>query len=99
MISKLFGKKKKNPAENKDKALQTIQNLDQLEAEMAKEEINLPDAIKEEVFQVPVAKEDIKKEEDALGDFLDVIKEEVFQVPVAKEDIKKEEDALGDFLA
>ena len=29
MISKLFGKKKKNPAENKDKALQTIQNLDQ----------------------------------------------------------------------
>ena len=25
----LFGKKKKNPAENKDKALQTIQNLDQ----------------------------------------------------------------------
>ena len=29
MISKLFGKKKNNPAENKDKALQTIQNLDQ----------------------------------------------------------------------
>ena len=47
-----------------------ISKLDQLEAEMAKEEINLPDAIKEEVFQVPVAKEDIKKEEDALGDFL-----------------------------
>ena len=46
------------------------EELNQLEAEMAKEEVNLPDANKEEVIQEPAAKEDIKKEEDALGDFL-----------------------------
>ena len=46
------------------------EELDQLEAEVAKEEVNLPDANKEKVIQVPAAKEDIKKEEDALGDFL-----------------------------
>lgn len=46
------------------------EELDQLEAEMAKEEVNLPDANKEAVPEEPVAKEDIKKEEDALGDFL-----------------------------
>ena len=46
------------------------EELDQLEAEVAKEEVNLPDANKEKVIQQPPAKEDIKKEEDALGDFL-----------------------------
>ena len=46
------------------------EELNQLEAEMAKEEVNLPDANKEKVIQEPAAKEDIKKEEDALGDFL-----------------------------
>ena len=46
------------------------EELNQLEAEMAKEEVNLPDANKEVVIQEPAAKEDIKKEEDALGDFL-----------------------------
>ena len=46
------------------------EELDQLEAEVAKEEVNLPDANKEKVIQEPAAKEDIKKEEDALGDFL-----------------------------
>ena len=46
------------------------EELDQLEAEMAKEEVNLPDANKEAVIKEPAAKEDIKKEEDALGDFL-----------------------------
>lgn len=46
------------------------EELDQLEAEMAKEEVNLPDANKEAVIEEPAAKEDIKKEEDALGDFL-----------------------------
>ena len=46
------------------------EELNQLEAEVAKEEVNLPDANKEKVIQVPAAKEDIKKEEDALGDFL-----------------------------
>ena len=46
------------------------EELDQLEAEVAKEVVNLPDANKEKVIQVPAAKEDIKKEEDALGDFL-----------------------------
>ena len=47
------------------------EELDQLEAEVAKEEVNLPDANKEKVIQEPAAKEDIKKEEDALGDFID----------------------------
>ena len=46
------------------------EELNQLEAEMAKEEVNLPDANKEEVIQEPAAKEDIKKQEDELGDFL-----------------------------
>ena len=46
------------------------EELDQLEAEVAKEEVNLPDANKEKVIQEPAAKEDIKKEEDALGDFI-----------------------------
>ena len=46
------------------------EELDQLEAEMAKEDVNLPDANKEAVPEGPVAKEDNKKEEDALGDFL-----------------------------
>ena len=46
------------------------EELDQLQAEVAKEEVNLPDANKEEVIQEPAAKADIKKEEDALGDFL-----------------------------
>ena len=46
------------------------EELDQLEAEMAKEEVNLPDANKEAVPEESVAKEDNKKEEDALGDFL-----------------------------
>ena len=46
------------------------EELDQSEAEIAKEEVNLPDANKEKVIQQPPAKEDIKKEEDALGDFL-----------------------------
>ena len=46
------------------------EELDQLEAEVAKEVVNLPDANKEKVIQQPPAKEDIKKEEDALGDFL-----------------------------
>ena len=46
------------------------EELDQLEAEVAKEEVNLPGANKEKVIQEPAAKEDIKKEEDALGDFL-----------------------------
>ena len=46
------------------------EELDQLQAEVAKEEVNLPDANKEKVIQQPPAKEDIKKEEDALGDFL-----------------------------
>ena len=46
------------------------EELNQLEAEMAKEEVNLPDANKEKVIQVPAEKEDIKKQEDALGDFL-----------------------------
>ena len=45
------------------------EELEQLEAKMAKEEINLPDAYKEEEFQIPVWKEDIQKEEDAFGDF------------------------------
>ena len=44
--------------------------LDQLQAEVAKEEVNLPDANKEKVIQQPPAKEDIKKQEDELGDFL-----------------------------
>ena len=46
------------------------EELDQLEAEVAKEEVNLPDANKEKVIQEPAAKENKKKEEDALGDFL-----------------------------
>ena len=46
------------------------EELDQLEAEVAKEEVNLPDANKEKVIQKPAEKEDIKKQEDALGDFL-----------------------------
>ena len=46
------------------------EELNQLEAEMAKEEVNLPDANKEKVIQEPAAKEDIKKQEDELGDFL-----------------------------
>ena len=46
------------------------EELDQLEAEMAKEEVNFPNANKEAVPEEPVKKEDIKKEEDALGDFL-----------------------------
>ena len=46
------------------------EELNQLEAEVAKEEVNLPDANKEKVIQVPAEKEDIKKQEDALGDFL-----------------------------
>ena len=46
------------------------EELDQLEAEMAKETVNLPDANKEAVPEESVAKEDNKKEEDALGDFL-----------------------------
>ena len=46
------------------------EELDQLQAEVAKEEVNLPDANKEEVIQKPAAKEDIKKQEDELGDFL-----------------------------
>ena len=46
------------------------EELDQLEAEMAKEDVNLPDANKEAVPEQSVAKEDNKKEEDALGDFL-----------------------------
>ena len=39
-------------------------------SEMAKEEVNLPDANKEAVPEESVKIEDIKKEEDALGDFL-----------------------------
>ena len=46
------------------------EELNQLEAEVAKEEVNLPDANKEKVIQEPAAKEDIKKQEDELGDFL-----------------------------
>ena len=43
------------------------EELDQLEAEMAKEEVNLPDAIKEEVYSITYC--EYQKEEDALGDF------------------------------
>ena len=43
--------------------------LEQLEADMAKEEVNLPEAHKESVPEAKV-KEDTKKEEEALGDFL-----------------------------
>ena len=41
-----------------------------MEKELADEEVNLPAANKEEVIAGPEQKDNIKKEEEALGDFL-----------------------------
>ena len=46
------------------------EELENLEKEIADQEVNLPAANKEEVIAEPPQKDNIKKEEEALGDFL-----------------------------